>query len=216
MMARRKFLLGCAATPLAPASSYFGNCARDRLAFRIVRDGSPIGSHTLDFVAQDGGFDVQIAVDIEVDFGPITLFHYHLVATERWRSGKPISVDSMTNDNGKRRVLRCARESGGFRVTASNLPEYLAPANALPASHWNIAELERPWIDLENGRLLRPSVKKVGIDQVPQIGGVPITAEHYVLTGDATLDLWYDSGGRWASLAFHAQDGSALRYERNA
>lgn len=214
MKTRRDFLLGCAAAPLAGARPLRAGCGEGRLAFRILRDGSAIGSHTLDFVTQDDGFDVHIAVDIKVGIGPITLFRYHLTGTERWRGGILTSCESATNHDGKKVMFSCQREGDGLLVSGSQASPYRASPEALPASHWNKAELSVPWINLEDGRLLRPKVEPAGLERLRQPDGTVLAAEHFTLTGDATLDLWYEPNGRWASLAFRGTDGSEIRYVR--
>lgn len=214
MMTRRDFLLGCAAVPLAEAKPYMTQCGDGRVTFRILRHGSVIGSHMLDFVPQDDGSDVRTALDIKVEFGPITLFRYNLTGKERWRSGTLVSSESATDDDGKKVTFSCRREGDRLLVSGSQVSPYWAPGGALPASHWNKAELRAPWINLEDGRLMRPKVELAGLERLRRPDGTFLAAERYVLSGDATLDLWYEPSGRWASLVSRAQDGSEIRYER--
>ncbi|HTY67238.1 MAG TPA: DUF6134 family protein [Alphaproteobacteria bacterium] len=214
MMTRRDFLLGCGAAPLAEAEPYVPPCGDGRLAFRVLRNGGAIGSHTLDFVPQDDGFDVRIAIDIKVGFGPITLFRYNLTGTERWRGGMLISSESATNHDGKKVTFSCRREGDGLSVSGSQVSPYRAPGEALTASHWNKAELRAPWINLEDGRLMRPKVEPAGLERLRRPDGTFLAAERYMLSGDATLDLWYEPNRRWASLVSRAQDGSEIRYDR--
>lgn len=214
MIGRRDFLLGAAAVPLAAATPYLGAAPQDALAFRILRNGSEIGSHALDFTAQNDGFDVRIAVDIKVGLGPITLYRYRLRGVERWRNGAVASAEATTDDDGDKRTMRCQSRDGGLWVEGSKTAPYRAPDGALPASHWNIAELHSPWISLEDGRLFRPVAKSTGMDNLRQVDGTTTEAKRYVLSGDVHLELWYDLERRWASLAFTAHDGSSIRYER--
>jgi hypothetical protein len=214
MTTRRDFLFGCGAAPLAGARPYMPQCGADRLAFRVLRNGSAVGSHTLDFMPRDDGFDVHIAVDIAVALGPITLFRYRLDGTERWRGGIFVSFDSATNHDGKKETCSCQRQDKRLWVSGSQVTRYQAPAEALPASHWNQAELRVPWINIEDGHLMRPKVEPVGLEHLRRADGADLEAEHYKLSGDAPLDLWYEPDGRWASLTSHAGDGSDIRYER--
>ena len=43
-------------------------------------------------------------------------------------------------------------------MQGTKAPRYIAPVDALPASHWNQRELEGPWINTQDGRLMRPKV----------------------------------------------------------
>jgi hypothetical protein len=83
----------------------------DRLAFRIVRNGSAIGTHVLNFVLVDNGLDIHIAVDIAVRFGPLVLFHYTLRGLEQWRGDVVVHVDATTNDDGTIDDMRADRDA---------------------------------------------------------------------------------------------------------
>ncbi len=211
MINRRDFLSVCIAAPLGVAMPCV---AGNRIAFRIRRKGSVIGAHTLDFAPRDDGFDVAITIDIAVRFGPIPLYHYRMRGVEQWRDGVVSFVEATTDDDGKTNSLRCERDAGGLWVTGSKQPRYRAPADALPASHWNIAELNGPWISLQDGRLFHPEVTLRGEEPALLADGTTVPARHYNLSGDVQLDLWYDDAERWAGLGFTASDGSLIRYER--
>jgi hypothetical protein len=186
----------------------------DRLTFRVLRGDSPIGTHTLRFAPTGDTLDVLIEVDLQVKFGPITLFRYALRATERWRNGQVETAEATTNDDGTHDFMRAARDAQGLRVEGSKAPRYLAPSGAMPSSHWNKAELDGPWINPQDGRLLHPSVARVGVDKVPLADGAQVSATQYALSGDVQMKLWYDTTPCWIALHFTAHDGSLIRYER--
>ena len=216
-MIRRRALLGAAA-----ASVLLGRAARaslpvppgDRLTFRVLRGDTEIGTHALWFNQDDDTLDIRIEVDLHVGFGPITLFRYTLRSTERWQGGQIVALDATTNDDGTHDFARATRDAQGLWVEGSKAPRYLAPPDALPSSHWNKAELNGPWINPQDGRLLRPSVAQVGVDKVPEAGGQQIAATQYDLSGDVHMALWYDATPSWVALHFTAHDGSLIRYER--
>ncbi len=216
MIGRRTILLiGSAAALARPARLAADSPDAGRLAFRLVRDGSVIGSHILDFTPADNGFDIRIAVDIAVGLGPIALFRYTLRGLEQWRDGKVVHIETMTNDDGDLETVHGIRDSAGFWIQGSKAPTpYLAPATALPATHWNIAELQGSWINIEDGRLMKTIVAPRGMDTVKLADGNAIQARHYALSGDVNLDIWYDEQDRWCALTFVAHDGSLVRYER--
>ena len=212
---RRDFLAICIAPSLAAVAPPVPSCAADnRLAFRILRKDSVIGSHTLDFTPRDNGFDIAVAIDIAVRFGPIPLFHYRLRGTEQWRNGVVSYVDATTDDDGKSDWVRCERDADGLWVTGSKVSRYRAPPDALPASHWNIDELKGPWISFQDGKLFHPQVTPRGDEPVRTADGTSVPARRYTLSGDVKLDLWYDKAQRLVALGFIASDGSLVRYER--
>lgn len=215
MIGRRHILLAGAAAPLLAAVPRQPAAAgSDQIAFNIIRHGSVIGTHVLDFTPQGDGMDIRIAVDIRVGLGPITLFRYRLQALEQWRGGATAYAEAATNDDGTKTTMRAERDERGLWVRASRLERYLAPPDARLATHWNMAELNGPWINPQDGRLLSPRVTPRGPERVPLADGQAISADRYSVSGDARLDLWYDEINRWAALSFEAHDGSTIRYER--
>jgi hypothetical protein len=110
--------------------------------------------------------------------------------------------------------MQADRSPAGLLVEGTKAARYLAPPNALPATHWNQAELDGPWINPQDGRLFHPHVAALGDDTVPTAGPAERAARHYRLSGDVSLDLWYGPARDWASLQFTGKDGSLVRYLR--
>jgi hypothetical protein len=214
MIGRRGLVFGVVSTGVTRRACAMPPVPEDgRLAFRVMRKGSAIGMHVLNFVRRDNGIDVRIAVDIAVSFGPLVLFRYTLHSLEQWRDGMVVHAEATTNDDGSDDDMRADRDARGLWVRGSKAPRYLAPADALPATHWNMAELDGPWINPQDGRLLRPMVQRVGSDQVTLADGRIVEATDFRLSGDVHLELWYNAAHQWSALLFTARDGSLVRYE---
>ena len=98
MLHRRAFIASGAAALAAPAITFAATNAARR--FRVLRDGSDIGVHTIS-VSRDGA-DVQVAIDIElkVKILGITAYRYEMSNRETWRDGMLISMVSQSNDDG--------------------------------------------------------------------------------------------------------------------
>ena len=217
MLTRRLFLLG-SSLPLVAAAGLSGQPpagvpASGQLAFAVIRGQRRIGEHRLVFTPQPGGVDIRIAVDIAVRFGPITLFHYALRGLEQWRGGQCVHAAANANNDGTKVWMVADRDPRGLWVSGSKAERYLAPANALVASHWNKAELRGPWINLQDGKLFHPQCRDAGPGPVLLAGGLRQPAERYVISGDVHLDMWYE-GPVWSGLMFKAKDGSEIRYEK--
>jgi Family of unknown function (DUF6134) len=185
----------------------------DRLAFRVFRGDSEIGTHVPTFRRGPDSLEVGIAVDMRVGLGPITLFHYALRSFERWRGGQVEHLDVTTDDDGTHAFVRATRDSLGLWVEGSKASRYLAPPNALPSTHRNEAELRGPWINPENVELLRPAVARKEEDKIAALDGQHKEARHFALSGDVTMDIWYDATPTWVGLQAPAR-GSVIRYER--
>jgi hypothetical protein len=188
--------------------------AGDALGFRIMRNGSRIGTHSVQFTRNGDSLLVHSEVEILVRLGPIPLFRYRHHNHERWYSGRFDSIDSKTNDDGTSDWALARRETGGIVVQGERVARYLAPPHALAATHWNSTELEVPLINPQNAKLMHAPVAPPATDTIALASGAKIAATRYVASGDMPLTLWYDSDGVWAALFTVAKDGSQVRYER--
>ena len=211
MTSRRDVVLGCGAALCLSAA---GPAPDPRnMVFRISRHGRAIGTHAFEFVRDGAALTVTIAVDIAAGLGPIVFYRYRHRAVERWRGETFESLDAETNDDGERSVVSMRRDGAVVRVAHSGGPDYAAPGNALPATHWNRRMLAGPMINNQTGALMRPSIASLGLETLDLPGGA-VRAEHLTLRGDADLDTWYDALGAWMALRFTAKDGTEIRYER--
>jgi hypothetical protein len=209
-----------AATPAAtaaPSSGKSGLMATPPgkvLGFDVVRDKSKIGTHVLTFDQDGDNLTINVAVELKVGVGPITLFRYKHKAVEVWKNGILFSLDTETNDDGTPNIVTGRRTETGFTVEGTKAKLYTAPDDAIPATHWNRNQLNGPWINTQDGRLLHPIITPMGNDAIPTADGGTLMANHFALKGDAVLDTWYDATRNWAGLSFKAGDGSSIVYER--
>jgi hypothetical protein len=194
------------ATPAAPA---------DTLAFRVMRHGDEIGRHVLHFERNGTNMTVRIAIDVRVTFASIPIVRYTHRGTEYWQNDMLAGVDGRTDRNGAQQWLSARRDSmGGLAVTGSQTKPYVAPATALPTSYWNHRMLDGPMISMEDGVLLHPHRKDLGIEPVALASGAMIPARRTDLSGDFAAIVWYDAQSNWASLGVTVADGSEIRYQR--
>ena len=211
MIGRRAILAGGTCLVAArPAAAALPVPPNNRLAFSIVRKGDTIGTHVLTFEPDGDRLTVHVAADIAVSLGPIVLFRYRHRATERWEDGRVVALDSATNDDGTQVKARMWREGGPLIVESTGNPKYTAPADASPATHWNKAMLNGPIINTQTGKLMRPTISRLGAGTIP---GRQQQAWGFALRGDADLDIWYDATPRWVGLRFDGRDGTEIRYE---
>ena len=185
------------------------------LSFRIMRKGAQIGTHAITFAgSQADALTATIDVDIAVRFAFITVFRYTHNNVEKWAGGQFMSMDAKTDYNGEAAYASVLRGKDGLAVEGSKAPHYIAPSNALAATHWNSAELRGPMINPENGMLLDPKIADEGHCNVALASGASVPATKFAWRGKDNLDLWYEPNGQWASLNAQAKDGSTLSYER--
>ena len=213
MIRRRLLLSGLAVVPVAAARAALPIPAGDRLAFHIIRNGSTIGEHSVTFSRIGDTLTVAVAADIVIGFGPIAFFRYKHRALVASEGGRVVSIDAVTDHDGSPQRMTARRTERGLVVQGSKAAEYLAPSHTLPGTHWDRAMLDGPFINTEDGRLMRPTVSLVGTERVDVSGG-SVEAQHYSLRGDVDLDTFYDLTPHWVGLRFTAKDGSEIRYFR--
>jgi hypothetical protein len=186
----------------------------DTLKFKVMRNGSEIGTHTLSFSRSAGTLRVMIEAEFRVGFGPIRLFHYSHRGLEQWRDGQFQSLATETNDNGTRRQVRAVRGPDGILIKATGEPDVMAPSGALPLTHWAVAAMHAKLFNPETGKLLQETARPAGVGTVTLVDGTAIPVTGYALAGEAPIKDWYDSSNTWAALDALARDGSRIAYRR--
>jgi hypothetical protein len=141
------------------------------------------------------------------------LYRYALHGREEWHGGQLAILSAKTNDDGEAAFMEATRDDRGVWVRGSAGPPYVAPADAVPGTHWNKAEMHGPWINPQNGKLLRQTATLRGQEKIATARGALVTADHFAVAGDAPMELWYDLAGQWSALRAPAKDGSVITYE---
>ena len=195
-MQRRAFMAGCGAAALLPAPALAA--AKAGRTFRIMRDGSDIGSHTLTAVSGPNGFEVEITIRIAVKVLGITAYRYEMDNREVWKDGKIVSVSSTVNDDGTKE--RSVVSAGGDALVINGTYSGTAPLEAVTTSYYATPFLERrPWISTQTGRPLKVSIAPEG------------RANWFQTSGDLTTKLGY-ANGEWTGCEFDA-GGELAVYE---
>lgn len=182
------------------------------LRFEVMLDGRPIGGHALTFDPQpDGSLKVAIDIDLDIRFGPFTVFAYNHRNRTLWRAGKLLSLQSETNDNGTEYRIRATAGSQGLQIHANDEAPFTISASTLPSTYWMATTIQQnQLINTQTGELLEISVRKVGREQVTGPSGL-FEATHFRMEGDLEIDLWYDDTGVLVGLAFETR-GSQVTY----
>jgi hypothetical protein len=184
------------------------------LNFRLMRHGTPIGTHVMTFNRDGDRLAVDIAVDVLVKFGPFPIVRYTHRNKEIWNRERLMGFESHTDRNGTKMHALARWTGSGLAVEGSGTQPYIAPVNALATTHWNSHMLRGPVIGVQDGMLVHPVVLPKPEERVRLATGDDIRARHYTLSGDLDLDLWYDPTDTWAGMRFTVDDGSVISYER--
>lgn len=196
MLDRRVFLGGAVAALASPAIA----AAKASRTFRILRDGSDIGTHSLDAVSGPNGFEIDIVIRIKVKVLGITAYRYEMDNREVWQGGQLVSVNSTVNDDGTKDFAKAMRAGDGLVLEGSKF-NGKASGSAATTSYFATDFLKRqPWISTQTAK---PLDVKVGPD-----GRV----RWFKTAGELETSLGYDSSGEWTGCEFDA-GGEIARYE---
>jgi hypothetical protein len=202
------------ATVIAPPRRALAGIPPGRaLAFEVLRNGNPIGTHRVTFAPAGDRLEVSVAIDIVVRWAGLVLYRYNVAGTETWRAGTLVSASAETSDDGTRHAMRATRSDGALTVEGTHGPTYRAPAKSIVSSHWNPAQLDAPMISIQDGELLTFRVDPRGPSTITAHGR-ELVADHYTLEGKSSLELWYDRQRVWSKLRTVSWEGSRIEYRQ--
>jgi hypothetical protein len=187
--------------------------ANRRLAFAVFRNGVQVGEHQMTFTGGPGDTVVRTDVSLVVKLGPVPVYRYAHQAQERWSDGRFASLETTTTAAGRTQKVSARRGAEAVLIETPG-GRIRAPADALPLTHWNAAALTGPLFNPQEGKMLRLSARKLGLERVKLASGGDIAATRWSLRGESEIDNWYDQGGAWAALRGRLPDGSTMEYRR--
>ena len=182
------------------------------LSFRALRNGSPIGMHTVGFRQDGERLVVTTRIDILVKVLLFTAFHLRHEAEEVWQGGRLVALRSTTDDNGTKLQVSGTAVAGGFRVIGEEGP-FLAPAHLLTSNMlWDTRMLgvDR-LIDVQHGGVIGLAVKPLGPALVDTPRGQVRANRHHLITPHYTGTLFHDASGRWIKALIEAK-GEIVEY----
>jgi len=215
MISRRSFIVAGAALTCARGARAGLPVPPDRrIVFQLMRHGSSIGTHTLEFRADGDALLVDIAVDVHVWLGPFPIAHYVHHSRETWSGDHLVGVQAHTDRNGRKLNMAATWSGHGLSVEGSGTSPYIAPLNAYASTYWRKASMFGPMIGTQDGGLVRPSITPRGVESIRLASGAQTRAQHYKLSGDMDVELWYDDADAWVGMRFDVDDGSQITYAR--
>jgi hypothetical protein len=213
---RRRLLTALPAVALSPVLAlplHAGAAqAAANVKFRALRNGSPIGVHTVAFRQDGERLVVTTRIDIAVKILFITAFYLKHEAEEVWQAGRLVAVRGTTDDNGTKMQVSGAAVPGGFRIVGDEGP-FLAPAQLLTSNMlWDTRMLgvDR-LIDVQHGGVIGLAVKALGPGVVDTAQGQVRANRHHLITPHYAGTLFHDSSGRWIKALVEAK-GEVIEY----
>ena len=172
--------------------------------FRVVREGSQIGSHRVVFAQAGNEVTARTEVDIAVRLAGITVFRLTHRFSETWAGDRLRLATSRYDRNGRATEMEARAEGDAVLVRGPEGAQRL-PATAAPLTWWDPGRFNRPLFDNSTGKPLR-----VQWARAPLPGG----GARWTATGDTESEGMYAADGTWLGWRTKGEDGSTVIYER--
>src|SRR5262245_22322772 len=159
--------------------------------FATYIDGAPVGNYRMTITRKDDGSITMTGdANIKVTKLGITGYRYTYKGTEVWSSGRLVSFESKTDDDGTKYTVRATAEKNGIRLTV-NGNERMVGSDIWITSYWQLPEARRrnkslPLLDADEGKTLTGAIREVGIEQIT-VARQNCNCAHYRITGPNTV-----------------------------
>lgn len=207
---RRALLLVSSLALAVPAAA----TEHDEWRFRVLLDGSPIGTQT--FRRQRDGNVEKVAIEAEMDvkFFFVTAYRYRHRNEEVWEGNCLKSMDSTTDDNGEAFRVKASATGDGF-VVETGAGQQKLDGCIDSFAYWKPEELKAArLLNSQTGEYVPVRLLELGREAV-RFRGTEIPARRVALTGDKLrIDLWYSDSDDWLALESTTTSGRKLYYER--
>lgn len=213
-MNRRSALVAGPVLALAAVTAV-GDAPATSLQFRVELDGRPIGEHRFELRQAGGTQEVVSTAEFTVRILFVDLYRYRHTATERWRNGCLVSLESRTDDNGEIGAVAAHRSGEGLAVTATGTRDWHGGC-VRSFAYWNPDLLEDGHLlNSQTGEYVPVRVDSLGESSIA-VRGRAEPARHYRIVGEGLeIDLWYGRDQEWLALESRTPHGRRLRYERS-
>jgi Family of unknown function (DUF6134) len=183
--------------------------------FTVTRDGDPIGTHRVAFSHDGERTEFDTEMELKVTFAMVPLYHFTNQRREVWQDGRPLMINSKTDDNGDKLDITLKPDGAGYVRTVNGRVDKLDGSTKVLAM-WDQEELEAEpglFVSVIEDELLKLAFNFVGKETMT-IEGRQIEADHYRMTGTEERDIWYDQAGQVARVRFERR-GDQIEYIRN-
>jgi hypothetical protein len=222
---RQLFFMACTASIFgllarARGGEELRNVESQRREFAISIDGTKRGTCTMQIRRRnDGTMSMRSEAEIRINY-LVYRYNYTSAGTEIWKHGRLLAMENVADYNGTQYRVKVASTGKSLQLNVDGTVSQIAPDVWL-TSYWQTPDrlaqgeladrtaadpnsLSAPEhggprfvsiIDSDLGKKLRGNVVRIG-NETLTVAGDEKVCTHYRLTGDATVDLWYDASGR--------------------
>lgn len=200
---------------LAPASGQPFDPLRaygEGMEFEVLRDGSPVGRHTVRFSRDGEDLIVDVDMKVAISILGITVYRFGYRSEAVWRDGLIQRLDAFIDDDGKQKRIEAVSHGDAVTVDGPN-GAHQGGAEVLPTNHWNPAVQGRDRVlNTLTGRIASVAITAEGSDEIETNRG-RVRATRFAYSGDLhDIHVWYDDQGRWVQMRFIDKRGGTMEY----
>jgi hypothetical protein len=182
-------------------------------AYTVLRNGEPVGRHSIAFTREDGNFLARVETEVRYAVGGASEYRYSHHSEETWKDAWLHALVSDTREGGSLWRVRAYRDDNVFKVKTNRfrLDQHIS-GYLIPSSLWHRdTAFESTLFDTIEGRLKRVQTRLFDDEQM-SVRGKPVVAKHLVMWGELQRELWYAQdcmlvraevlahGGTWLTL----------------
>ena len=182
-------------------------------SYTVLRDGEPIGTHQVSVSPDGPDLMVEARTDLEVTFGPLTLYSMEHLRHELWRDGELEQMTAHTNKNGAVYDIAITREPQGYTRVVNGRTDRFEPSIRLLALWHDDLFKYNAFLSPMEDKTYQISVDFIGADKIDLLDR-SVEAFFYRMSGDTNRELWYDADGHIMKVRL-LDHSSAIEYVLN-
>ena len=181
--------------------------------FRVLLDGSEIGSHSFELREEGDRKRLVSEARFDIKFLFFTAYRYRHTNTEEWSDDCLVEIDARTVRNGDTLDVE-GRKSGESFVVQRPGETVELPACIMTFAYWNPGFLDEPkLLNPQTGEFLDVTVEELPVETLTVRGESREARRYRVVAKDMELELWYSQDSEWLALESTVKGGRVIRYE---
>jgi Family of unknown function (DUF6134) len=212
MEASMRMIAVCIGALMFAAAAVAAEPGAETMKFAVVRNGTQIGTHTIELRRSGPEILVNQSTQIVVKVLFVTAYHFEQTESERWSNNHLAAMESVANDNGTEHKFTVRLKGTVLMVDGDGKTNQVS-TTTLPASLWNVALVKQTTVlNPRDGSVMQITVTDMGIDNLV-VRGQPTKARHYEIKGPFTQYVWYDDKGNLVQAKFIGSDNSDIFWQ---
>jgi hypothetical protein len=180
--------------------------------FRVLRDGSQIGEHRINFRTDGDRLAITTQIDIEIEALVFSVFRFTHRSEEIWDAGRLVSIKSTTDDDGTALQVSGSVVPEGFRIVGIGGPFLAARTLMTSNTLWDARIVrESHLLDAQRGGEMGLIARQLPDELVETPRGQVRASCYLLVTPLYAGRIFYDADNRWVKALFELR-GENIEY----